>query len=701
MKRITLIIIAFFALTTFAQPSQLSIENFAPLESQGAFPVPLKTAANTPKSAKTYNALVVEMLKQGRILYGTEMNEYLDNIVEKLLVNQPQLQQDIHVYILQSPVVNAFSMPDGIILVTMGMMAQVTNEAELAFVLAHEIAHYSEHHGKDDNTKKKDGDVVSRYMRHQEYSREQEFAADRVGLLTYYKDTPYSYDILDGLFDVLLYSDLPFDEIPYQRTEVETDFYHFPDNYFLKTVANIPDRSNMIDTLLTHPNVEKRRTLAKGLASKLSNDGRKEFVQPQEQFTRLRNVARFACIERFLVNHDYDKAIYNIYVLEKTFPDNAYLRRSKATAYYGAAKHKGSGQTSTFMEPYRDVEGEQQQVNYFLSKMNRNEYAALALRKTWAALQATPQDEYLQNVAKDLINDLFVKNKMKFIDFCDYPQGTTLEEVAQAGGDTTRPAAANSKYDRIKQQNMSAKVLPDPKFKTVNYMLVDIHSDSLFKAWVNDAVVNAEMQAVLDAVADAHIGSETSVLIATPIYLSYDKNGHIKSLAADKRNAEQLQKLMCRALKRNKITPVTLDMDFTKPETEAYNNLAKMRLWNTDFTYASGLDMRYHTSEYLDDIAAELGSRKLCFVHVTDSPGRAYFPSKIFLPWLIPAFPYSTPIVLGAMCLRTHDVDVNFRIIDVVDGKTEASGHYSKSEVMRKAYVNGYVYQRLEQYVRR
>ena len=44
MKRITLIIIAFFALTAFAQPSQLSIENFAPLESQGAFPVPLKTA---------------------------------------------------------------------------------------------------------------------------------------------------------------------------------------------------------------------------------------------------------------------------------------------------------------------------------------------------------------------------------------------------------------------------------------------------------------------------------------------------------------------------------------------------------------------------------------------------------------------------------------------------------------------------------
>ena len=699
MKKLFVILLVLCSVTSFAQP-QLSVNNYAPIESQGNFPADLKKAANTPKSAKEYSPFLVSMLQQGRILYGTEMNQYLDNIKEKLLVNHPQLQQEVHVYILQSTIVNAYSLPNGTILVTLGMLAQVTNEAELAFVLAHEIAHYSEHHSKADNSKSKDKDAVSRYMRYHQFSREQEFAADRVGLLTYYKDSPYSYDILDGLFDVLLYADLPFDEIPFQRSEVETDFYQFPDNYFLKTVANIPDRSNMIDTLLTHPNVEKRRTLANGLVGKFSNEGRKRFVQPEEQFTRLRNVARFACIDRFLINHDYDKAIYNIHVMEQHFPDNAYLGRAKATAFYGTAKHKGSGQTSSYMEPYRDVEGEQQQVNYFLSKMNRNEYAVLALRNAWAALQAAPDDEYLQNIAKDLINDIFVKNKMRFVDFCDYPQGTTLEEIAKTGGDTTRPAATNSKYDRIKQQSVNAKVLPDPKFKTVNYMLVDIHSDSLFKAWVNDAVVNAEMQAVLESVSDAKIGNEKLVLVATPIYHIYDNYHHVKSHSADKRNAEQLQKLMCRALKRQKITPVTLTMDFSKPETEKYNNYVKMRLWNDDFTNAGGLDMRYHTSEYLDDIAAELGSRKLCFVHVTDAPGRGFFGNKLSLPWLVPMFPYSLSVVAAVLSLRQHDVDVNFRVIDVVDGKTEVSSRYSKSEVMRKAYVNGYVYQKVEDYVK-
>lgn len=698
MKKAILLLLALACVTVFAQP-QLSTEVFTPLESQGSFPADLRRAANTPKSDKAYNPFLVAMLTQGRVVYGTEMNQYLDRIVEQLLTNHPQLQQEVHVYILQTPVVNAYSMQNGVILVTTGMMAQVTNEAELAFVLAHEIAHYSEKHGmENDKSQKRDRDVVSGYLRRHSHSRDQEFEADRVGLTTFFKDSPYSYDVLDGIFDVLLYSDLPFDEIPFQRTAVEESFYHFPDNYFLKTVANIADRSNMIDTFLTHPNIERRRTVAKGLVRNLSNDGRKTFVQPEEQFTRLRNVARFACIDQMLVSHQYDKAIYNIYVLQQSFPDNPFLERSLATAWYGAAKHKNYGQTSTMVEPYREVEGERQQVNYLMSKMNRQEYSVFALRKAWAAMRQQPENEYLQSVVKDLMTDIFIKQKMRYVDFCDYPQGTSLEEIAQTGEDTTR---YSNKYDRIKQQNMSVKVLPEAKFKAVNYMLVDIHSDSLFRAMVNDVVVNAEMLAVLEEVGDKHIGNEKSLLIMTPTYHTYDNGGNIKSASKDRRDAERLQEIMCRAVKRSGITPVTFNMDFSDPETGKYNDYVKMCRWSRDFSRAGALNMRYHTSEYLDDIAASFGTRKLCYVNVSDSPGRGYFPAKFYLPWIVPVFPYTLPVVTAVLSLRPHEVDVNCLIIDIVDGQIESNSRYSQYEVMRKAYVHGFVYQELERYLRR
>lgn len=47
---------------------------------------------------------------------------------------------------VQSPAINAFAAPGGTILVTRGMLNHVTNEAELACVLGHEIAHVTRRH---------------------------------------------------------------------------------------------------------------------------------------------------------------------------------------------------------------------------------------------------------------------------------------------------------------------------------------------------------------------------------------------------------------------------------------------------------------------------------------------------------------------------------------------------------------------------
>lgn len=48
--------------------------------------------------------------------------------------------------IVDSPEVNAFSTPGGLVLVTRGLMQKVENEAQLAGVLAHEIGHVTERH---------------------------------------------------------------------------------------------------------------------------------------------------------------------------------------------------------------------------------------------------------------------------------------------------------------------------------------------------------------------------------------------------------------------------------------------------------------------------------------------------------------------------------------------------------------------------
>ena len=55
--------------------------------------------------------------------------------------------------VLDSPVVNAFALPGGYVYVTRGLMAHVNNEAQLAVVLGHEIAHVAARHASQQAAK--------------------------------------------------------------------------------------------------------------------------------------------------------------------------------------------------------------------------------------------------------------------------------------------------------------------------------------------------------------------------------------------------------------------------------------------------------------------------------------------------------------------------------------------------------------------
>jgi predicted Zn-dependent protease len=55
--------------------------------------------------------------------------------------------------VVDDPSVNAFALPGGFIYVTRGIMAHLTNEAELAAVLGHEIGHVTARHSVNQMSK--------------------------------------------------------------------------------------------------------------------------------------------------------------------------------------------------------------------------------------------------------------------------------------------------------------------------------------------------------------------------------------------------------------------------------------------------------------------------------------------------------------------------------------------------------------------
>lgn len=90
-----------------------------------------------------------DMMRSGTVLYNPEYNEYLESVADVLLKGNPELRSRVHFYLLRSPVVNAFAGAGGNIFISMGLIAMLENEAQLAYIMGHEIGHIAKEHGLD------------------------------------------------------------------------------------------------------------------------------------------------------------------------------------------------------------------------------------------------------------------------------------------------------------------------------------------------------------------------------------------------------------------------------------------------------------------------------------------------------------------------------------------------------------------------
>jgi predicted Zn-dependent protease len=84
------------------------------------------------------------MRRSGFVLKDDAFAAYMQGIAERLY---PELAGTVRVRLVRSPFLNAFALPNGSIYVNQGLAARFENEAQLATVLAHEIAHFALRHG--------------------------------------------------------------------------------------------------------------------------------------------------------------------------------------------------------------------------------------------------------------------------------------------------------------------------------------------------------------------------------------------------------------------------------------------------------------------------------------------------------------------------------------------------------------------------
>lgn len=84
--------------------------------------------------------------KKAPIINDPLLEDYYESLVYRLAPNADLSHRDFLLVIIDSPTINAFAVPGGIIGIHSGLLINALNEQQFAAVIAHELAHLSQRH---------------------------------------------------------------------------------------------------------------------------------------------------------------------------------------------------------------------------------------------------------------------------------------------------------------------------------------------------------------------------------------------------------------------------------------------------------------------------------------------------------------------------------------------------------------------------
>lgn len=498
------------ALTLNMVSAQVNFNNYKPLRSKGEMPDDFRLASKTKveqddidlgnldKKQKTdflerVHYGIDRLLNSGSVTYGDDVSTYIKKVADNLLVNDRELRKNLRYYVVRSNVANAFSTNQGMIFFTTGLMAQFANEAQLAFVLAHEIVHYKNNHVIQSYEILQDKDKRDDIEQLSKYSKEHEFEADREAVKMC-QAAGYSKEEIYNSFDVLMFSHLPFDEIDFNKGYFNTPTFHVPTTIFSTKEYKINMDEDFDDELSTHPNIDKRRTAVGEHIEKLSNWKDAQFIFEKKEFYEIRNICRFETIRNRIITSDIPFALYEIYILEQEFPNSESLQAFKAHAWYDLARLRIDQNWRNIVPSEKELEGASGTFFDFIAKHKPEQTYTFALRNVYDIKKKYPENEYIQNIYEKTVKLIANNKRIQKSKFYDITYKAAEEQLNSKKADTpTQPTAveeqpkkeeSGSKYSRIRRSTTKVNENGEVTgLDTVNYHLyglTDIFTDGDF-----------------------------------------------------------------------------------------------------------------------------------------------------------------------------------------------------------------------------
>lgn len=638
-----------------------------------------------------------DLLLSGKMLFNEPLSNYLNKVARYTLRREKKLYDELRFYVLRSNSVNAFSTDQGIIVFTTGLLAQLENEAQLAYIIAHEVSHFTEKHVRESYAEKQNlskgkgkysrMSYESRISELSIYQKDNELEADKRGI-EIFLTTEYARDEIFSSFEMLLYSYLPFDDVKFDTAFFNTPVMTVPGVFFPDTINSITREEDYDDRNSTHPNIKKRMDAAFDMVGDKKSMGELKFKISESEFYNVRTLARFESVNLAIKERDYGDALYQIFLLRKDHPNNQYLDLAFVQSLYGLAKYKNGNRFSEVTEKPKNVEGESYKLHFFLKELSDEQMTVIALRHAYDYAAKYPTNTDFRKYKTDLITELGAKTNLSISDLKDRPYEEFIDEVEEElktfdVEDSIRKIDASdiSKYEKIrlkkKLRNMSNEV------ETVNGFEADFHLYALhdlikigFAKELETAKENyqIEQEERERLAADRRENNEKErigaqkVVIVDPIFETYSVRNKRKHTKSEDKKLSLGSVYDAEYSKLNIKTQVVDSKNLNQNSVDIYNNLGTIFEWVAEVLEHDDLNMISSSNSQMQTLRKSYGTDHFLFSGIYAYKERHEFSAAHLYGIL---FVYTIPIVVADLLVIHNYFEMVAFSVNAEDDRVE------------------------------
>lgn len=344
-------------------------------------------------------------IEDGKFLIGGSIEKYLNTLLQQVLSANPSINPKIQLFVSRSTVPNAYSTGDDNIIVNIGLLNKVQNDAEIVFVLCHELAHQVLEHTKvglyakaekytnkdfvkslnktlkeEYNVKQKLEDLIMpSLISDMRFNRQEELAADSVGFVFFTK-TKFDKHAALSTIELLDSIDLFYDREPLALSQVlNCPDYPYrakwePEEHHSSLMVIEDEKDVLEDSLKTHPDckVRKEAILRQFQDNKVAVGTL--FMTDSFAFRGLCMDAESENINSMFLRQNMGRMMFYAYHSMIEYPENLFARVYLAFGFSRLSHLQKKHKVGTeFPLPKNDYEINYNKMLNFINNLNREE----------------------------------------------------------------------------------------------------------------------------------------------------------------------------------------------------------------------------------------------------------------------------------------------------------------------------------------